>query len=104
MNTSSINNKLSQNKTKQKLSMRDMVIDECKKFISRSDVKQEMKTVMTPIVQMILDEIYPYVYMTLVFVFVTFCFIVALFVMVYRLRSSRLVLSSFNEKMLPSKM
>ena len=71
---SSTRNKMSQSKTKQKLSMRDMVIDECKKFISRSDVKQEMKSVMTPIVQMILDEIYPYVYMTLVFVFVTFCF------------------------------
>ena len=102
MNSSTIN-KMPQSKTKQKLSMRDMVIDECKKFISRSDVKQEMKSVMTPIVQMILDEIYPYVYMTLVFVFVTFCFIVALFVMVYRLRASRLTALPLYEKIIPSK-
>ena len=100
---SSTRNKIAQPKTKQKLSMRDMVIDECKKFISRSDVKQEMKSVMTPIVQMILDEIYPYVYMTLVFVFVTFCFIVALFVMVYRLRTTRLTALPLYEKIIPSK-
>ena len=50
-----------------------------------------------------LDMACPGAALLLHFVFVTFCFIVALFVMVYRLRTSRLTALPIYEKIIPSK-
>jgi hypothetical protein len=53
-------------------------------FLNRDDMKQEMKLFIRPLVDMILQELYPYVYMSMIFVFISFLLTLSIFVLVIR--------------------
>ena len=49
----------------------------------------EFKKCMRPLIQMLLQEIYPYIYISVLFVFVAFFLLLAIFVLLIREKSFR---------------
>jgi len=43
--------------------MKDQLIEQCLLILSREDVKKEMKELFKPIISLIVQEIYPYIYL-----------------------------------------
>ena len=64
--------------------MRERFVSELKDIINRDDVKDEIKKLIRPLVDMFLIEIYPFIYISLVFVVISFLLILAIFVLVLR--------------------
>jgi hypothetical protein len=68
--------------------MKDSFIKQCLDIFKREDVKQETKMLMTPIIDIILHEIYPYLYLMILLVALIFILILAiLFILVFLLRN-----------------
>ena len=67
--------------------IREKFIEEFKKLLKQKDVKDEIKNLFEPIIDMILLEIYPFIYISLVFVIVSFLLILAIFILVLRNKS-----------------
>ena len=53
-------------------------------LISKDAVKREMKIVMRPYINMLLKEIYPYLYVSLVFVCISFLLTLSIFVLLLK--------------------
>lgn len=66
------------------MNIKDKFIEEFKDLIKRNDVKSELKELFRPIINLILIEIYPFIYISLVFVVISFLLILAIFVLVLR--------------------
>ena len=63
--------------------MKDDILNYCVAFMKRDEFKQYMK----PIIQLLLNEIYPYIYISMLFVCVAFFLILAIFVMLIKILS-----------------
>ena len=50
--------------------LKGRIIEHCLDFIKRDDVKEELKELMKPMINMILQEIYPYIFISIIFVFI----------------------------------
>jgi hypothetical protein len=55
------------------------IIHEIKKILQRDDIKKEFKLFLKPMIDMILEEIYPYIFMSVTFVFISFLLTLAIF-------------------------
>lgn len=64
--------------------LKDRIIEHCLEFIKRDDVKVELKSLMRPMINMILQEIYPYIFISIIFVFISFLLILGIFIMLLR--------------------
>ena len=53
-------------------------------ILSREDVKKELKELFKPLVSLIVQEIYPYIYLSLVFVIISFLLILGIFYLLMR--------------------
>ena len=53
-------------------------------MVKQDDVKQEMKLIVRPFINMMLREIYPYLYASLVFVCISFLLTLSIFVLVLK--------------------
>lgn len=62
--------------------MSKSIIDHCINILKREDVKKEIKNMFQPIIDIILQEIYPYIYLSLLFVIISFLLILAIFIIV----------------------
>ena len=69
------------------MNIREKFIDEFKELFKRNDVKDEIKGLFKPIIDMLLIEIYPFIYISLVFVIVSFLLILAIFILILRNKS-----------------
>lgn len=69
------------------MNIREKFIEEFKELIKRNDVKDELKALFKPIIDLLLLEIYPFIYISLVFVLVSFLLILAIFILVLRNKS-----------------
>ena len=47
---------------------KDKIIDECIEVLNRKEVKHEFKKMMSPLIELILKDIYPYIYLSVIFV------------------------------------
>ena len=56
----------------------------CLNILKRDDVKQEFKTLMTPLINMILIDLYPYIYLSLIFVCISFLLHLGIFLLLLR--------------------
>jgi hypothetical protein len=63
---------------------KEKIIKQCLTFMKREDVKDELKNLMRPMIDMILQEIYPYLYISLIFLSVNFILILGIFVILLR--------------------
>jgi len=63
---------------------KEKIINECLEILSREDVKNEVKNIMRPIIELLLKEIYPYIYLSIIFVIISFLLILGIFVLLMR--------------------
>jgi hypothetical protein len=52
--------------------LKDTIINECVGLLKREDVKDELKKLFSPIVDILIIQIYPYIYLCLIFVIISF--------------------------------
>jgi len=64
--------------------MKDQLIEQCLLILSREDVKKEMKELFKPIISLIVQEIYPYIYLSLIIVIISFLLILGIFYLLLR--------------------
>jgi hypothetical protein len=67
--------------------MKDTIIEQCLLILKREDVKTELKTLLTPLLELIIIEIYPYIYLSLIFVIISFLLHLGIFVLLLRNKS-----------------
>ena len=72
--------------------IKDIIIDKCLEVLKRKDVKEDIKELMRPVVDMIIKEIYPYIFLSIVFVFISFLLILGIFILLLRTKISFKVL------------
>jgi hypothetical protein len=63
---------------------KDKVYDYCLDFIKKDEVKKELKNLFKPIVNLILEEIYPYIYLSLLLVIISFFLVLGIFIMLIK--------------------
>lgn len=64
--------------------MKEQIIEQCLLILSRDDVKSELKELFKPVVSLIIQEIYPYIYLSLIFVIISFLLILGIFYLLLR--------------------
>ena len=67
--------------------LKDGLIQQCLDVLKRKDVKDELKRLMRPMIDMILHEIYPYIFLSIIFVFISFLLILGIFILLLRTKS-----------------
>jgi hypothetical protein len=72
--------------------IKDIIIDKCLEVLKRKEVKEDIKELMRPVVDMIIKEIYPYIFLSIVFVFISFLLILGIFILLLRTKISFKVL------------
>ena len=60
--------------------MKDSLVQQCLDILKRDDIKNEFKSILKPIIDFILYEINPYIYITVTLVFMIFIMILAILV------------------------
>ncbi len=68
--------------------MDSKITQACLGILKREDVKNELKNLMSPLVDMILVDIYPYIYLSLIFVCISFLLHLGIFILLLRSKSS----------------
>jgi hypothetical protein len=63
---------------------KERIIREGLEVLERNDVKSHLKAMMKPIIEILLQEIYPYLIACLVLVCISFALILAIFILVMR--------------------
>jgi len=76
--------------------MKDSLIQECLDILKREEVKNEFKLLLKPVVDFILYEIYPYIYIILIFVFIVFLMILAILILLILLLRNNSFLTKLN--------
>jgi hypothetical protein len=76
--------------------MKDSLVQQCLDILKRDDVKNEFKTMLKPLIDFILYEINPYIYITVTLVFLIFVMILAiLIILIFLLRNKQLTSKFF---------
>lgn len=60
--------------------MKDTLVQQCLNILKREDVKKEFKMLLNPIIDFVLYEINPYIYITVTLVFLIFIMILAILI------------------------
>ena len=66
------------------MDIKETVINECLNVLHRDDVKKEFKELMKPLVDLLIKEIYPYIFLSIIFVFISFLLILGTFILLMR--------------------
>ena len=64
--------------------LKDSFIKQCLDLLNRKDVKHEIKEMFKPVVSLILNEIYPYIYLSILLVLISFFLILGIFYLLLR--------------------
>ena len=54
------------------MNIKEQLVDECIDIIKRGDVKTEIKNMFRPIIGMLLKDIYPYIFISMLFIIICF--------------------------------
>jgi len=65
---------------------KDILIKECVNLLKKPELKKEILALFIPVVELILKQIYPYIYLALVLVVISFLLILGIFVIIMRLK------------------
>ena len=66
------------------MDMKETIINECLNVLHRKEVKEEFKELMRPLIDMLIKEIYPYIFLSIIFVFISFLLILGIFILLLR--------------------
>jgi hypothetical protein len=72
--------------------MKDTLVQQCLAILKRDDIKNEFKMLLKPIIDFILYEINPYIYITVSLVFLIFLMILAILLILINLMRNKQVL------------
>lgn len=76
--------------------MKDSFVQQCLDILKRDDIKNEFKLMLKPLIDFILYEINPYIYITVTLVFMIFVMILAiLIILILLLRNKQLLTKIF---------
>jgi len=75
--------------------MKDSIVQQCLDILKREDVKKEFKMMLKPVIDFILYEINPYIYITVSLVFLIFIMILAILVILILLLRNKQVINRF---------
>jgi len=70
--------------------LKQALIQECIDVLKRDDVKHEFKTFISPVIDIILAQINPYLYLCMMFVIISFLLHLGIFVLLLRNKSFHL--------------
>jgi hypothetical protein len=70
--------------------MSEKFIKQCFELLKRDDIKTEIKEFIRPIIDLILQELYPYIYLSILFVLVSFLLILGIFLLLLRNKNIKL--------------
>jgi hypothetical protein len=70
--------------------IKNAIIQECIGVLKREDVKAEFKTFIAPVIDIILAQINPYLYLCMMFVIISFLLHLGIFVLLLRNKSFNL--------------
>jgi hypothetical protein len=77
--------------------MKDSLVQQCLDILKRDDIKTEFKMLLKPVIDFILYEINPYIYITVALVFLIFVMILAILIILIMLLRNKLIISKlFN--------
>jgi len=65
---------------------KDILIKECVNLLKKPELKNEILSLFRPVVELLLKEIYPYIYLALILVVISFLLILGIFVIIMRLK------------------
>ena len=77
------------------MNLKNKIIEECLNTLKRDDVKEEIKELMKPVIDMFLKEIYPYIYLSIIFVIISFLLILGIFLILVR---SKFIFNMIKQK------
>ncbi len=66
------------------MELKETIVNECLKVLHREDVIDEFKELMRPLIDMLIKEIYPYIFLSIIFVFISFLLILGIFILLLR--------------------
>lgn len=76
--------------------MKDTLVQQCLDILKRDDIKNEFKLLLKPVIDFILYEINPYIYITVSLVFLIFVMILAiLIILIMLLRNKQIITKIF---------
>jgi|688.fasta_scaffold209346_2 hypothetical protein len=67
--------------------LKEAIVQECLIVLKRNDVKDELKKLFSPIIDLIIIQIYPYLYLCLMFVLISFLLHLGIFILLLRNKS-----------------
>jgi hypothetical protein len=77
--------------------MKDSIVQQCLDILKREDIKTELKTLFKPVIDYILYEVHPYIYLTVFLVFLIFIMIlVILIILIFILRNKNVINKFFT--------
>lgn len=77
--------------------MKDSLVQQCLDILKREDIKNEFKMLLKPVIDFILYEINPYIYITVALVFLIFVMILAILViLIMLLRNKQIITKIFS--------
>ncbi len=60
------------------------ILQNCVKILEQKNMKEEINTLFRPVIDLILVEIYPYVYISFIFIIISFLLILGIFIILIR--------------------
>ena len=76
--------------------MKDSIIKQCLDILQTDDVRNEIKIIFSPVTDLILYEIYPYIYVIICFVVLIFILILAILILlILVLRNKSIITPAF---------
>jgi len=73
--------------------MKDSLVQQCLDILKRDDIKNEFKMLLKPVIDFILYEINPYIYITVALVFLIFVMILAILIILVMLLRNKQIIS-----------
>ena len=64
--------------------MKEVIVEKCLSILRKPEIKAEIKEFIKPIIDLLLQQIYPYIYLSLLFVIISFLLILGIFVLLLR--------------------
>ena len=68
--------------------MKEKFLEQCLYLLNKKEIKEQIKEILNPFLQIItktlLNEIYPYIYLSLIFVIVSFILHLGIFILLFR--------------------
>ncbi len=78
-----------------KMSLKNSLVKQCLDILKTDDVKTEMKRVFAPIIELVMKELNPYIYIILVLVFLIFIMILAILIILISILRNKQIISKW---------